>query len=190
MNDLRARARERVAVNEFHNHSGAEETPSSSATLDPPQAGSAESAFEGPAGRMEGERPVQMKPGTYDVTYVRHELRNLVGCRAMELVMWFCVITPGLVFGTHVAKYYNVGNADPGETSANMFRVGFKCDLYRDYVRLVDEVPKGRNRVWINGFKDKIFKAEIHFADCDGKSQLTVKPDQPAVIEHLLENVT
>jgi hypothetical protein len=104
-------------------------------------------------------------PGTYEVTYVRHELRDLVHSRAKELVMWFCVLNQGPAFGLHVPKYYNVGNTDPAEQHASSFKVGFKNNLYRDYVRLVDENPRGGNRVWINSFKDKVFKAEIRLVD-------------------------
>jgi len=121
---------------------------------------------------------------------VRHELRNLVGHSAMELIMWFCVISPGSAFGVHVPKYYNVGNADPAETSANTFKVGFKSELYRDYTRLVDEMARGRNRIWINAFKDKIFKADICFFVPDRKQQSISKSTSCSIIKHLLEEVT
>jgi hypothetical protein len=139
---------------------------------------------EGPTTRKDGGHSRILTPGTYNVIYVHHEVRNLVGCRARELVMWFCVSSPGPAFGIHVPKCYNVGNADPDEASTNTFKVGFKSDLYRDYVRLIDAFPRGRNRIWINGFKDKIFKAEIHLVDRDGEqlkflTQLTPKRRDP-----------
>jgi hypothetical protein len=162
---------------------------SSSSSLEPANNVRAVS-IEGPVTPIVGDQLGQLASGTYDVTYVRHELRNLVGYRAMELVMWFCVISPGSAFGVHVPKYYNVGNADPAETSANTFKVGFKSELYRDYTRLVDERPRGRNSIWINGFKDKIFKADIRFFYRDRKQQPISKSAPCSIIEHLLEKVT
>ena len=151
---------------------------------------SAESAIEGPTGRIDGDRPAQIKPGTYEVAYVRHEVRNLFGGRAMKLVVWFRVIGFGPAFGACVPKYYNVGKPDRTVRSTNTFKVGFKSDFYRDYVRLLDEIPKGRARISMQGFRGKVFRAQVRFVDRDSKQQPIADCAQYSIIDRLVKDVT
>jgi hypothetical protein len=154
-------------------------------TLEQPRGSSAEDVMDGPVGSIDGDRPAQIKPGTYEVTYVRHEVRNLFGGRAMKLVVWFRVISAGPSFAVCVPKYYNVGKPDRTVRSTNTFKVGFKSDFYRDYVRLLDEIPKGRARISMQGFRGKVFRARVRFVDRDSKQQPIAECAQYSIIDRL-----
>ena len=147
----------------------------------PPQ-----TANDGPRGSLDGDLPARVKPGTYEVTYVRHEVRHLFGGRAMKLVVWFRIVTFGTGFGVILPRYYNVGKADRSARSTSIFKAGFKSDLYRDYVRLLGEAPTKRSPISMANFRGKVFEARIRFVDRDSKQQPLAGAAQYSIIDRLV----
>jgi len=145
---------------------------------------------DGPVGELDGDRLVQIAPGRYEATFVRHELRSLYGGGALKLVLWFRVVSPGQAFGVSVPKYYNVKKRAGSSERGQSFVVGGKSDFFRDYVRLLDLMPQRKDRMSPDRFRGKVFEVQVRFVERDSKQNRIAKGARYTVIDQIIRIAT
>jgi hypothetical protein len=93
------------------------------------------------------DQPACIPPGIYQLEYTRHYTGVIHG--APKVALWFHVVTLGEYFHTPLARYYHVkaiGNK-------GSFKAGWHSDLVREYVRVLGEMPKRKDRIPITRYQ-------------------------------------
>lgn len=128
------------------------------------------------------EKTPLVNPGIYRLAYQRHETKSMFRGKAPKLYLHFNIIDNGPAFGCELCAYYNVR-----WINGKKWKVGFKSNFLRDYVRLFGEVPDRLDRIPMTNFKNCIIRGRIKTVERGANQKEIPKPLQYSVIEELIE---
>ncbi len=103
----------------------------------------------------------KVKPGVYDLAFVKYETARMFKGKAPKLVMWFRIVTLGEYFEVLLPRYYNVQNVPQKRTANGSFKAGPKSDFMREYCTLFPGRIGRLDRIPMSPFKQSIIKGRI-----------------------------
>ena len=116
--------------------------------------------------QLEGERPVLLPPGNYDVEFVGFAT-SMLFTKAYKLRLQFKVVTMGEHFGTHISRFYNVTRLIGRVGQNGRFKVGFHGDFLREFSKLFG-TPVRLDRIPMTSFERKILLARVRTVEKAG----------------------
>lgn len=128
------------------------------------------------------ERPPLIPPGIYDLAFVSYETKSMFRGKANKLYLHFKVMDMGPAFEAELVAYYNLQ-----WVNGKKWKVGFKSNFLRDYVRLFDEVPDRLDRIPMTRFKEHLIKAKVKTVTHGADQKPIHKLLQYSVIQELIE---
>lgn len=138
-------------------------------------------------GSIEGERPVLIDPGIYDLTFQYHRTLYLFG-RAPKLCCYFKIITQGKYFGITLCRYYNVKTLASKARKGGAFKVGWHSDFVREYTAVFG-LPSRPDRISTETYKTAIVRGRVGIVVTDSRQRPIPEPLRYSVITELLERV-
>ena len=139
-------------------------------------------------GQLEGDCPVKIEPGVYNLAFQFHRTLYLFG-RAPKLYCYFKITDPGKYYGITVIRYYNVKTLNSKPRKGGSFRIGYHSDLMREYVTLFGW-PARKDRISTRAFELVIVRGRIRTVTHDAKQRLIPEPLQYSVIAELIGRET
>ena len=120
-----------------------------------------ESAVKAPYAALEGAPAPLVKPGVYDLRYDFHETAVMFG-RAPKLVLRFTIIEMGTEYfdTVQLPKSYNASKLMERPKKFGRFKVGFKSEFLRDYVRMFS-MPVRLDRIPMSAFERVIVRGKV-----------------------------
>lgn len=143
------------------------------------------SAF--PEGTIEGDRPVLIEPGEYELAFQFHRTLFLFG-RAPKLCCYFKIITPGKYFGVTMCRYYNVKSLTGKPRKGGAFKVGWYSDLVREYVTIFGLLSRP-DRISTTTYKTAIVRGRVGIVCTNSKQRSIPELLRYSVITELLGRV-
>lgn len=110
-------------------------------------------------GQLDGERPVWLPPGEYDVSLAGFATSVLFS-KAPKLRLQFKVLTLGEHFEKVICRFYNVTRLIGRPGPHGRFKVGFHSGFLREYAKLFGS-PTRLDRIPMTNFERKIFVARV-----------------------------
>lgn len=109
--------------------------------------------------QLDGDRPVLIAPGLYDVAFAGYSTFMMLG-RAPKLHLRFRIMTMGEHFEKPISRFCNAKRliGRPGESGR--FKVGFHCDFLREFAALFG-TPSRLDRIPMSNFENHIFIATV-----------------------------
>jgi len=136
---------------------------------------------------IEGDRPVVVAPGPYELVFDHHCTQYLFG-RAPKLVCYFRIVTQGPCFGHMVRRFYNVKTLSGKPRRGGAFKVGWHSDFLREYAALFG-LPERVDRVSTERFKSVIVRGRVATVCRDSKGRSIPDALRYSVVHELLEVV-
>ena len=131
---------------------------------------------------LDEERPVLIKPGTYEVALVRCWKGFLYG-RSSKLILVFRIITEGSYYGQHLYRCYNIKGLTKRK---EIIPKGWHSDFVREYSRLFG-MPRKLRDIGVRQFKNRVFSCSVRTVKKDFKQRPLPDDMQYSVIGELLE---
>lgn len=108
---------------------------------------------------LDGERPVLLPPGLYDVGFNRYWTWRIFG-RGPKLTLEFRILTMGEHFEKKILAHYNVKKLIDRPSVNGRFKVGFSSDFLREFSTLFG-APTRFDRIPMSNFEKHIFVAKV-----------------------------
>lgn len=138
-------------------------------------------------GLIEGEKPILVEPGVYDLSFQYHKTHFLFG-RAAKLCCYFNIVSYGKYFEVSVCRYYNVNSLTSKPRKSGGFKVGWKSDFVREYATLFG-IPPRLNRISTEIFRTAIVRGRIDTVTKNSRGKVIPEPLRYSVISELLERM-
>jgi hypothetical protein len=112
---------------------------------------------------MEGEKPVLVRPGVYDLKFLYYETSMMFG-RQPKLCLVFSICTMGDYFEVQVKRHYNVSKlvGKPGRYGG--FKASWRGDFIREFASLFG-LPQRLDRIPMSSFQNPMFQGVIKTVD-------------------------
>lgn len=136
---------------------------------------------------IDGERPLLIEPGHYELVFVHHETAYMFG-RAPKLICYFRIVAQGPYHGMIVRRYYNVKTLASKPRRGGSFKIGWHSDFVREYATLFG-LPDRMDRISTERFKSAIVRGKVVTVDHDSKGRSIPHPLRYSVIKELTEIV-
>lgn len=107
------------------------------------------------------ELPPRIKPGEYDLSFVRYETARMFRGKAEKLVMYFKIVSMGEYFDAVLPRYYNVEKIGPKRRTNGRFKAGTKGDFLREYCTLFPNRIGRRDRIPMSPFKNCLIRGNV-----------------------------
>lgn len=130
---------------------------------------------------LDAERPVLIKPGTYEVTLVRYWKGYLYG-KSAKLILVFRITTLGPYYGKHIYRCYNIKGLTKRK---EIIPKGWHSDFVREYSRLFG-TPRKLRDIGIRQFKNKVFSCSVRTVKKDFKQRQLPDDMRYSVIDELV----
>lgn len=120
-----------------------------------------QSEADGRYASLEGNVPLLVTPGSYDLRFDYYETSILFG-KAAKLTLWFTVIEVGHEqFGQgRLPRYFNIVKPIGRRGRDGRFKVGPKSDFIREYARLFG-APARLDRIPMSEFERHIIRGKV-----------------------------
>ena len=105
--------------------------------------------------------PPLVKPGIYQLAFVRYETAIMYHGKAPKLIMHFRIVTMGDFFEEIVKRYYNVQKVIGKPRRNGQFKCGKIGNFLREYLTLFPHQVKRLDRVPMSAFQNVIFEGAI-----------------------------
>lgn len=116
-------------------------------------------AREPAEGSIEGEMPVLIPPGKYQMRCTGWETRMLYG-RQPKVVLRLEVCDFGPYFGLKLARWYNAHKLKEPPRRKGKFVAGWSSDLVREYAGIIDE-PNRNDRIALSRLRDILLVGHV-----------------------------
>jgi hypothetical protein len=134
--------------------------------------------------QIEGQRPLLVEPGVYDLAFQFHETAYLFG-RAPKVVCHFKIETPGQHYGKALVRYFNAMTLTSKPRRGGSFKIGWKSDLLREYATCFG-LPARIDRLSLESFKQRVIRGRVIVVSRDSKNRSIPEPLRYSVIAELL----
>ena len=131
---------------------------------------------------IDSERPMLIKPGTYEVVLVRYWKGYLYG-KSSKLILVFRIVTEGPHYGQHLYRCYNIKGLTKRK---EIIPKGWHSDFVREYSKLFG-MPRKLRDIGVRKFKNKLFKCSVRTVTKDFKQRPLPHDMQYSIIGELLE---
>lgn len=136
---------------------------------------------------IEGDRPVLIAPGEYELAFQWHRTLYLFG-RAPKVACYFKVMTMGPHFEMILPRYYNAKTLSSKPRKGGAFKVGWHSDFLREYAALFG-LPARLDRISTEAFKTAIVRGRVETVTTDSKQRQIPEPLRYSVIVELIGRV-
>lgn len=119
--------------------------------------------------QIEGERPVLIEPGEYELAFQHHKTLYLFG-RAPKIACYFNIVTQGKYFGVQLARWYNAKTLKSKPRKGGAFSVGWHSDFVREYAAIFG-LPPRLDRFSTEAFKTAIVRGKVETVTTDSKQR-------------------
>ena len=109
--------------------------------------------------QLDGDRPVLVPPGVYDVAFDGYSTFMMLG-RAPKVHLRFRIMTMGEHFEKPISRFCNVKRIIGRPGPSGRFKVGFHCDFLREFAALFG-TPVRLDRIPMSNFENHIFIATV-----------------------------
>ena len=123
-------------------------------------------------------------PGTYTVSYVRHETVMLF--RTPKLVIWFRIVDMGQHFGKSIPRYYNVRRIIRKLGKHGGFQAGRSSDFVREYASIFPDRITRLDRIAMQPFQTALIRAVVRTVTRDRSQRDLATTLHYSVIERLV----
>jgi len=131
---------------------------------------------------LDVERPVLIKPGTYEVVLVRYWKGYLYG-KSSKLILVFRIVTVGPHYGQHLYRCYNIKGLTKRK---EIIPKGWHSDFVREYSRLFS-MPRKLRDIGVRQFKNRVFSCSVRTVKKDYKQRSLPDDMHYSVIGELLK---
>lgn len=131
---------------------------------------------------LDSERPVLIKPGTYEVALVRYWKGYLYG-KSSKLILVFRITNFGPHYGKQLYRCYNIKGLTKRK---EIIPKGWHSDFVREYSKLFG-APRKLRDIGIRSFKSRIFTCTVRTVSKDFKQRPLPDDMQYSVIDELLK---
>lgn len=136
---------------------------------------------------IEGEAPLLIEPGLYDLAFDHHVTCYLFG-RAPKVVCYFRIVTQGPYFEMKVRRFYNVKTLTSKPRRGGAFKIGWHSDFIREFVTLFGR-PERIERISTERFKNAVVRGKVATVDHDSKGRVIPQGLRYSVVKELTELV-
>ncbi|MHB8622076.1 MAG: hypothetical protein ACYC9J_00420 [Sulfuricaulis sp.] len=136
---------------------------------------------------IEGDRPVLIPPGEYELAFQWHRTLYLFG-RAPKVACYFNIVTQGKYFEVQLARWYNVKTLTSKPRKGGAFKIGWYGDFLREYTALFG-LPPRLERISTEVFKTAIVRGKVDTVTMDYKHRQRSEPLHYSVITELTGRV-
>jgi len=128
--------------------------------------------------------PPLIKPGMYELAFVRYKTAIMFCGKASKLIMDFRIVSMGKYFETIVPRYYNVQRVIGKPQRNGRFKCGKKGDFLREYLTLFPNQVGRLDRVPMSAFESVIIEGKIETVT-RSRNKVIPKPLQYSRISEL-----
>ncbi|GFE91327.1 hypothetical protein [Steroidobacter agaridevorans] len=114
---------------------------------------------DGAIAQLDGDRPVLVPPGVYDVAFDSYSTFMMFG-RAPKVHLMFRIMTMGEHFEKPLSRFCNVKRLIGRPGPWGRFKVGFHSDFLREFAALFG-TPVRLDRIPMSNFENHIFIATV-----------------------------
>lgn len=137
---------------------------------------------------IEGERPLLVEPGEYELAFQFHRTMYLFG-RAPKVACYFKIMTMGKHFEVILPRWYNVKTLSSKPRKGGGFKVGWNCDFVREYASLFG-LPARMDRISSETFKTVIVRGQVVTVTTDSKQRQIPEALRYSVIKEITGRVS
>lgn len=136
---------------------------------------------------IEGNRPILIDPGEYDLAFQFHRTLYLFG-RAPKIACYFSIVTQGRHFGVQLARWYNVKTLNGKQRKGGAFKVGWHSDFVREYAAIFG-LPPRLDRISTEEFRRAVVRGRVDTVTTDSKQRQIPEPLRYSIIAELTGRV-